>query len=299
MMLGHGAIESVVTGLRHALIADKSRVFISGDFAQIEARIVLALAGQHDKVKLFQTGTPYIDMATQIYGRPISKKNDVTEYTIGKNTVLGCGFQMGDKRFHERYCPQQPMEFATRVIRVYRNDWAPMVPSLWYALEGAANDTVWTKQPHEAYGVRYALEDGWLTARLPSGRKLYYWNPQPVRRTMPWKDRLTGEAVVKAGFTYQAVKQGRWKTVQAFGGLLTENVVQGLARDLLVIAMFKLEANGFPLVLTVHDEAVGEPLLVNADELAFRQIMEDTPEWAKAIGIPVAAETWAAERYRK
>lgn len=291
------AVPAVVNGLRHALVADRKRVFISGDYMQIEARIVLALAGQTDKVKLFETGTPYVDMASTIYGRPISKKNDVAEYTIGKNTVLGCGFQMGAAKFFDRYCPNQSMEFAENVIRTYRKDWAPMVPDVWYALEAAAADTVWSGKPHEAYGVEYRLEDGWLTARLPSGRKIFYWNPQKSENTMPWT--RDGEPVIKAGWTYQAIKMGVWRTIYAFGGLQTENVVQGLARDVLVTAMFKLEANGFPLVLTVHDEGLGEPLLADADELAYKQIMEDTDPWVKSMGIPIGVETWIGDRYRK
>lgn len=297
MMLGSGAVEAVVTGLRHALIAAPGHEYLSGDYMQIEARIVLALAGQFDKVALFLTGTPYVDMAQSIYKRPISKKNDIAEYTIGKNTVLGCGFQMGAPKFFARYCPKQSMEFAKGVIDNYRQEWAPLVPKLWRALEHAACDTVWSGQPHEAYGVEYRLEEGWLTARIPSGRKLYYWNPQKVVRVMPWRDD-EGREVKKAAWTYQAIKQGQWRTIDAFGGLLTENVVQGLARDVLVCAMFKLEANNFPLVLTVHDEALAEPL-ANADELAYKQIMEDTAPWVKALRVPIGVETWRGDRYRK
>ena len=88
-------------------------------------------------------------------------------------------------------------------------------------------------------------------------------------------------------------------TIDAFGGLLTENVIQGLARDLMVEAMFKLRKNGFPIILTVHDEIVCEPLIANADEKAFAQIMTDIPAWAKTIQMPVAVETWKGDRYKK
>lgn len=293
MVLGP-AIPAVVSGLRHALITDPGNGFLSGDYAQIEARIVLGLAGQTDKIKLFETGTPYQDMAQTIYGHPVDKHRDLAEYTIGKNTVLGCGFQMGATKFFDRYCPKQSIEFAERVINIYRKEWAPLVPGVWYGLQDAATACVWSKEPREAYGVLYALEDGWLTARLHSGRKLYYWNPQRTSRPVPWD-----HTDIRPGFSYQAMKMGQWKTIHAFGGLLTENVVQGLARDVLVHAMFRLEQEGYPLVLTVHDEALIEAELAKLDEKAVQQVMGERPEWLIGLGVPIKVETWVGDRYRK
>lgn len=291
------AIQTVVHGLRHAIKAKRGNGLISGDYMQIEARIVLALAGQADKVALFLTGTPYQDMAQTIYGRPVSKKTDIAEYTIGKNTVLGCGFGMGAATFFDRYCPNQSIDFAERVIRIYRKEWAPFVPPVWYALDEAASETVWTGIPHEAYGCEYALEDGWLTCRIPSGRKLYYWNPQKEEREMPWSTPEKRD--IRPSFTYQAKKAGVMRTIYAFGGLLTENVVQALARDVLVYGMFNLEANGFPLVLTVHDEALSETGSSRLDEKAYTQIMSERPQWAVAMNVPIGVETWVGDRYRK
>ena len=73
--------------------------------------------------------------------------------------------------------------------------------------------------------------------------------------------------------------------------------MQGLARDLLVDAMFKCEKNGLPVVMTVHDEIVIEPDHDAAGEL--KQIMEDIPEWARTMRVPVSAETWSGARYHK
>jgi DNA polymerase len=291
------AVEAVVQGLRHAIVAEGGRRLVSGDYAQIEARIVLCLAGQWDKVKLFETGTPYVDMASAIYKRPIDKKVDVAEYTIGKNTVLGCGFQMAWKTFRRRYCPLQTVDFAQEVIRNYREDWAPKVPLLWAALEEAAFEAVYSGEPREAYGIEYRLEGEWLTARLPSGRKLFYYKPTRGLQEMPWSTPERPDH--REGWYYLATKNGQIRKVWAFGGHLTENAVQGLARDVLRDAMPKLEANGFPLVLTVHDEALGEPLAVNADELAFSEIMCDSADWVKALRIPIKCETWVGDRYRK
>ena len=295
MMLGP-AVEVVVGGLRHALVADHDRQYVAGDFAGIEARFVLALAGQHDKTALMASGADvYCDMASQIYGRPINKKTDPAERQTGKNSVLGLGFQMGARKFQARYAKDQPLEFAQRVVDTYRKEWAPCVPDLWYALERAAVRTVHDRTPHEAYGVLYQLEDGWLTARLPSARKLWYFNPRPTRKAMPWD-----ETDIRPSWTYQAMKMGQWKTIDAFGGLLTENVIQGLARDLMVAAMFKCERENLPIVLTVHDEIVAEPLASQTDaKIILEQAMTDMPQWAREIRVPVAVEAWTGQRYKK
>ena len=291
-------VEVVVSSLRHSIVAERGRALVAGDFAGIEARIVLALAGQHDKTAIMAAGNDvYLDMAEEIYRAPkksFGKDTHAEERQIGKNSVLGLGFQMGARKFHARYCPDQPFDFAERVVQTYRRQWAPEVPKLWYALEGAAVRAVHDKRPQEAYGVEYQLEDMWLTARLPSGRKLWYFNPQPTRKAMPWD-----ETDIRLAWTYQAKKLGQWRTIDAFGGLLTENVVQALARDLMCHAMFKCEREGLPVVLTVHDEIICEPELQHSASELLKQVMTDIPDWAKVLQIPVAAETWAGDRYKK
>jgi DNA polymerase len=297
MMFGE-PIEAVANGLRHALIPDAGNVFEVGDFMQVEARIVMALAGQHDKTAMMAAGqSPYIPMAEAIFKRKIDKHVDIKEYTIGKHTILGCGFQMGAKKFRSRYCPNESPEFAQRAIDVYRKEECPLVPKVWYAFGEAATKAVWDRVPQEAYGIRYALEDGWLTARLPSGRKLWYYDPKAVRKAMPWSTEEKPD--IRPGFTYGAWKAGQWKRVTAYGGLLTENVVQAMARDLLVNALFNSEAAGHPVVLTVHDEDVNEVPDWMASANLLEQMMCDIPPWARAMQIPIGAECWVGERYRK
>lgn len=290
-------VETVLSALRHTLIPGAGRLFTAGDFAGIEARICLALAGCHDKTALMAAGADvYCDMASRIYGRVITKA-DVEERQIGKNSVLGLGFGMGWWKFQLKYAPRESEEFCRMVVKTYREDWAPGVPKLQRALQDAALAAVQTGQPHEAGGVLYQREDNWLTARLPSGRKLWYFNPLLVRRSMPWA--TPEQPDVRLAWTFQARKSGVYRTVDAFGGLLLENVCQALARDLMVVAMHKCEANNIPVVLTVHDEIVGEPLERDADPETLRQIMVDIPDWARYIQVPVAAECWAGERYKK
>lgn len=307
-------VETVVSSLRHILIPSAGREFVVGDFAGIQARIALAGAGQHDKTALMAAGVDvYIDLACDIFQMPKpdwskgkahfkplvkafkEQHNEKRQY--GKNSVLGLGFQMGARKFRLRYCSDQPEEFAKRIVDTYRKEWAPEVPKLWSGLEEAACNTVWYRTPHEAYGVLYKLEDNWLVATRPSGAKQFYFNPQPVRKEMPWSTEEQPD--IRRSWTFQAKKMGKWITIDAFGGLLTENYASGLARDLLVAAMFKAEKNGLPLVLTVHDELVSDALKRPDNALVLKQIMEDRPQWAIDMKLPVEAETWAGDRYRK
>jgi DNA polymerase bacteriophage-type len=291
-------IEAVASGLRHCLVAVPGHTFEVGDFSKIECVIVLAIAGATDTAAaVIKAGSAvYCDMAQKIFGYPVTK-HMLLEYTIGKNAILGCGFQMGWRKFKKRYWNAATDEAAKEAIRIYREDFAPEVPALWRALENAAVDTVWTGKPHEAYGIVYAMEDGWLTCRLHDGKKLYYRDATAVRKHMPWS---TPEAPdIRRGFTYKAWKMGQWKTVHAYGGLLTENVVQATARQLLVNALFNCEREGHPVVLTVHDEAITEVPERLADAKLLDQYMTDVPQWAKQLRIPVASECWVGDRYRK
>lgn len=287
-------VETVASALRHSLISDDGKLFISGDYAGIQARVVLALAGQYDKVALMASGQDvYCDMASQIYRRLITKA-DKEERQTGKNSVLGLGFGMGWKKFRDKYCSSQPEEFAQRVVEVYRKQWAPEVPKLWYTLKDCATRCVWDRVPVDTgYGLEYRIEDGWLTARVPSGHKIYYRDPQRIRERMPWD-----EDDIRAGFTFGAQKMGQWIRVKAFGGLLTENYVMRVEVDIKNAGITACEANGFPIVLDVHDELVAE--CEDPDPVAFEQCLADAPQWAKDLRIPIAIDKpWIGDRYRK
>jgi DNA polymerase len=289
LVLGRPAIECVASSLRHALVPDPGKVFLVGDFAGIEARIVLAMAGQHDKVALMAEGHDvYLDMASVIFGETVEKGDPRRQY--GKNGVLGCGFQCGAINFNQKFLGGKDLDLAYKTVGAYRKDWAPEVPTMWYALDKAALRAAQGSRRVHAYGVEYNLEDGWLTAKLPSGwQKLWYYDPQLGR-----DDRFDREC-----WLYSAYKGGKHQKIKAYGGLLTENAVQGLARGLLCAAIDRLERSNMPVVLTVHDEAVCEVDEDKADLKLFEQVMSEPTRWAQEMRIPVAVEVWQGTRYRK
>ena len=301
-------IAAVTSSLRHCLVPDKDKLFCAGDFNTIEVRVLLGVAGQHDKLKLLREGLdPYLDFANDV--EPLALTGDTKHdkavfhkerQEIGKPGVLGCGFQMGaPKLWRKDGKGRWGLETAERIVQAYRQDWAPKVPELWYGLQEAALKAVWDRRPQEYNGIRYYLEDGFLICHTPADTKLYYYNPRTCRRHMPWSTEEKPD--IREGWRYQTMKQGRLVWVDAYGGLQTENVVQHLARVIMYNRALILDANGFPLVLTVHDENVTEPDRANADEAAMTQIMEAATDidWVKALGIPIAAECWVGDRYKK
>ena len=292
-------VELVVGSLRHAIKAAPGRVIMSGDFTGIQLRTLLAVAGQYDKCDLLASGVnAYCDMGRQIYGREIDKKKDVKEYTVSKAGVLGLGFQMGAPKFVWSAAKGggviTPSE-SKLVVDVYRKEWAPEVPKLWYGLQQAAIDAVWTGEEQESHDILYRLEDRWLVAEAPNGATIAYFDPQPVTRLMPWS---TDEAPdYRKGFTYRVEKQGHLITRDAYGGQLTENIVMKIEREIVEGAKRRLEDNGFPVIMDGHDEIVCEPETRDLD--AFKQIMEDVPRWVRELKIPVHVDVWQGDRYRK
>jgi DNA polymerase len=291
---GMNAIEAASCALRHALVAEPGHTFLVGDFAGIEMRIVLALIGQYDKLELIAAGQDvYRDMASKIFNVTVEQVTDEMR-KIGKAAVLGLGFGMGAPRFHAQARLKQPPEFAEEVVRIYRQEWADLVPHLWNMLRDASAQTVhsglWNYADFHLSKQRiyYRLVHGnrWLERKLPSGRCIHYYKPQAEL-----------DKFGRPTWSYHSYPKNYRKKV--WRGSITENLVQAIARDILVAAMFRLEAAGYPVVLTVHDEIVCEVPKTQADVERFKAIMSEPPEWAKQMRLPIAVEAWSGDRYKK
>ena len=299
-------VEVLVSALRHALVAADGAMFGSGDFSAIECCVLLALAGQCDKCELIAQGADvYRDMAATIYGldraafMAIPEDDLSPEQTeqrrIGKSGVLSSGFGIGAERFGQRFCRhvEGGKELAARIVGVYRHQWAPAVPRLWADLEQSARRAM--LQPGKLItarcGVNYQLTARaglpCLVCTLLSGKQLHYFNAR-----IDGLDKRGRPRMVCNGF-----KDNHWCEIEPYGGLLTENVVSALSRELLVHAMFALEAEGYPIVLTVHDEIVVEHPDITKETM--QRIMSARPAWAEALGVPVKAKAWCGRRYRK
>ena len=285
--------ELFASCLRSMIIASPGKEFFGGDYSGIELRVLFWLAKHEAGLRAIRSGQDmYCAQASVIYDKPITKENHF-ERQLGKKAVLGCGFQMGPDKFFET-CWADGMEvseeIAKKAVVAYRELHAPVV-QLWKNLEQAALAAV--RHPGKRYRVNRILwfvEGEYLWAELPSGRRLAYYGPSIKHKITPWGEK-------KATLYYWCVhpKTKKWVQEGTYGGKLTENCVQAVARDLLADALQRLEARGYEVVLHVHDEPNCEREAGTGSLAEFETLMSRTPPWA--ADLPVKVEGWQGERY--
>jgi DNA polymerase len=215
---------------------------------------------------------------------------------MGKRAILGLGYQMGAPKFKKTCWDWAKVEvdlhFAKQVVRIYRNRYDKVV-NFWKEINDVAIQTVeLKKQPHKCIlgdykGVAFKYKSPFLHLYLPSGRKLSYKDPS-----------LYLGKFDNVSLRYMGVNSvtRKWSRIDTYGGKLTENIVQAIARDIMAEGMLRAEAAGYPIVLTVHDEVIAETTLDKSVE-EFVDLLTEVPEWAK--GCPIDAEGWKGKRYRK
>jgi DNA polymerase len=278
--------QFVSESLRGMICAPEGRVLAGADFSAIEARVVLWLARDPGLDILARGEDIYVEMAKAI-------SLDATRQ-LGKQAVLGCGFGMGAPKFREtcgRYGIEIDEALALRAVLAYRGKFFK-VPRLWRAIECAAIAAVQKRVVTRLSAAEFVpltfrmTPDGtYLTVELPSGRKLYYPYPEVSsgKYGQPQLSYMTVDGVTK-----------QWVRFFAWYGILVENVVQAIARDLMAHAMWHLDKlDGIDLLFSVHDEIV-----VEMDEDDGRDIgaaMCVLPVWAE--GLPIAAESFRGRRY--
>jgi DNA polymerase len=300
MLMPVQGLEIIAASLRPMLIAAPGHDLIAADYNAIDARGTAWLAAAIGMLGVFQRNEdPYLYMACQIYNKEqgsLTKKDHPTERQLGKTAVLGLGYQMGAERF-KKTCGKDGVlitdEQAERVKRIYRES-NPEIVRLWRELQEAAIRAVQNPGTlmNAANGRLGFVTDGCrLHLRLPSGRLLTYANPRYELAETRFGQSWT--------VTFEGVNSitHKWERQQAYGGKWCENAVQAICRDLLANAMLNLEAAGYPIVLSVHDEAVAEVPGEFGTVQEFEQIMCRLPDWAN--GFPVKAEGWRAKRFQK
>ena len=280
----HGAGTIIASDLlRSMLIAEDGHRLMFADYSAIEARVLAWVAGQNDLVETFRKGGDvYKEMASAIYNVDVEAVTD-GQRQVGKMAILGCGYGMGGKRFAEQ-CATMGIKVdedeAKRIVAVYREK-NNRIAQYWRDIEQEFVEM-----------VKGAGRVGTIPLSLPSGRSLTYHNPRIIQRETPWGAmRDTAQVDTLNSVTRQWVSQIIW------GGLLTENVVQATARDMMATAMMALEVKGYNVILSVHDEIISEvpDNFGSLDEMI--DIMTRVPAWAK--GCPINAEGKQGKRYRK
>jgi DNA polymerase bacteriophage-type len=279
--------------IRTAFIPSKDSRFIVADFSAIEARVIAWLAGESWRMDVFKShGRIYEASAAHMFKVPIGEiHKDSPLRQKGKIAELALGYQGGTSALKVMGALRLGLteKELPNLVAAWRSS-NPHIVRLWSEVEKAAasavrdNTAVRMKQ-----GIEFSVAGGILFIRLPSGRKLAYVNPSLERDERYDKPKITYEGVE------QSTKQ--WGRLSTYGGKLTENIVQALARDCLAEAMLRLEEAGYKIILHVHDEVVLEVPMGFGSINEVQEIMAEPIAWAK--GLPLTAEAFETQYYKK
>lgn len=317
-------VQDILQGcLRGIICAPEGKTLLFSDFAGIESRVLNWICGNEKKLQLFREGQDaYIHTALDVYdvvneadianwseekGKWVIKKEHKEKRQIGKACELGLGYGMGWQTFKKNAADAGSAlddEFACRVVNKWRSA-NPQIPQFWWDIQQASWDVVRGGKPNKPIivnGLRVFLDSrDYLCIQLPSGRCLRYFEPR-IRKDK--RDFQDGDDPTKSrlklfyrdgGKTGHGANQMR---IDTYGGKLTENIVQAIARDLLVNSMLIIAEAGVPIIFHVHDEVVTE--VDEHDSKSFgivHEAMEIIPSWAQ--GLPLEAETQVSRRFTK
>jgi DNA polymerase len=304
-------LKALSESMKGFIKAIPGHTLLDADFSQIEARVLAWLAREMGLLQAFRDKKdPYVKFACEhLYP---AKYEDCFEYVngkrqvvahyrrprqIAKSAVLGAGFGLGDRTFIE-YCDNSDLiitpEESKNTIYVYRDANREIV-RLWDRVEQCAVLAV--ANPGRTYalgetGVKFYIwhvdeQRYWLVIELPSGRCLHYYRPKL-------------EAINRFGRTVEVVTfrkewNGKSYREQTYGGRLTENIVQAIGRDILVVGGLKAEAAGYPTIMLVHDNNVTMPLKDHGSIEGLVAAMCDQEPWI--TDLPVEAEGKEMVRY--
>jgi len=280
-----GAAQKILPGL---IQAPTGETFIMGDFSAIEARGLAYLAGETWRLDVFKThGKIYEASAAKILNRPISsiepgskerKVGKVAELALGYQGAVGALYQFGADKLG------LSEDDMVRVIKDWRGANRKIV-SFWYELESAFSLYYSRrKEHHKVYvgkHIQVRAKNRYIAVRLPSGRELFYHDIE-----------ASGD-----GVSFFNHSQNR--RVQLYGGLLAENVVQAMCRDILADCMLRLQERGLDTAFHVHDEIICQTARkdVKEKQKIFDSVTNTAPAWLP--GFPLSTESEISRRYHK
>lgn len=306
LRLVYGSVPDTLSQLiRTAFIASPGNVLIDADFSAIEARVISWLAGEEWRLEVFRThGKIYEASASQMFNIPIERiKKGNPEYAYrarGKVAELALGYQGSVGAMRRMDVGHNLDDLSDDEVQDIVDRWRDTnskIRNLWYEMDSAAIHVIQNGGSVRVKCLIFAREydtrtgKHYMTIMLPSGRKLYYVSPSVGMNK--WGN---------PSIAYMGVEQGtkKWRPIETYGGKLTENVVQAIARDCLAVAIENLEAAGLPIVFHIHDEVVidvapfadDETMLSRVEEIMTRPI-----PWAP--GLPLNADGWVGKYFKK
>lgn len=273
--------------IRTAFVPRPGYKFIVADYAAVEARIIAWIAGEQWRMDAFANGSDiYCASASKMFGVPVVKHGINGELRQkGKVAELACGY--GGSVGAMKAMGGDSLNLSDAELKKIVDDWrdaSPNIVKLWWAVDDAVKKAIKQKTTTETHGLQFGYQSKMLFITLPSSRKLCYAHPQIG------ENQFGGESV-----TYIGVGASKkWERIESYGPKFVENIVQGIARDLLMYSMQTL-SHCF-IVGHIHDEMIIEAdRRMSLDEVC-RQ-MERTPAWAE--GLLLRADGYECEFYRK
>lgn len=284
-----GTLSSCIRGM---IIAAPGHDLLVADYAAIEARIVMWLAGEEKGLNQFRAGKDlYVDMARLIYNRENISSAD---RQLGKAAVLGCGYGMGPAKFLSTCASWGiPVDesVAQRAVATYRQTYSRVQDS-WVRQEAAAIDAVKFAKTVNCGKVTWGTDGTVLYCQLPSNRRIIYNDACLEYVETPWSEKK-----IAVHFMQSNSITKRWERTHTYGGKIVENITQAVARDILAAAMLRCEVAGYKVAFSVHDEIVSEVSESFGSLSQFEAMVSQLPVWAE--GCPITASGWRGKRYKK
>lgn len=295
--------------VRAAIKAPEGKQLVVADYSNIEGRVLAWVAGCEWKLEAYRQQDKgghdlYCVAYSKAFGISVEKVTK-EQRQIGKVMELACGYQGWLGAFTKMaggYGVVLPELTAKKVILGWRSSHPEIagvqdtykfgkfiVQGLWQQVETACIAAVKNKKKKYTVGkLAIGMRKDMLCIQLPGGSFLQYYRPKIGKGR-------NGDQVTYMG-VHQKTRQ--WTRLDGYGGLFVENIVQKLARNILVHGMLNADRAGMNIVMHVHDEIVLEESTGTKDVLKnLENAMIDLPEWAD--GLPVAAEGYEAKRFRK
>lgn len=244
--------------IRTAFIAKPGHTFHVCDFSAIEARVIAWLAGENWVLDVFRAGGDiYCSTAGKMFHCTVEKHGENSELRPkGKIAALALGYGGGINALENMGGSRMGLSESEEkeIVKKWR-DANPHIVKFWTIIEQAAVKAIKTGESVTINrGIEVSRRWGMLLITLPSGRTICY-----PRATIgiEYGDGWRGDHEI---IEYEGLNQTtkKWEKMRTYGGKLTENVVQAIARDILGMVIIRAEQSGLNIVFHVHDEIIVE-----------------------------------------
>ena len=257
--MNYGNVTQVLSELiRTAFIAAPGHTFHVCDFSAIEARVIAWLAGEEWVLDVFRSnGDIYCANASRMFKVPVEKHGqNAALRQKGKIATLALGYGGGVSALEAMGGSKLGLteDEEKEIVKLWR-DSNPRIVKMWGIIEKAAISAIKTGKSVTVHrGIQVGRRWGMLTITLPSGRTICY--PRAVIET-EYNDGWRGDHEI---IEYEGLNQTtkKWGSIRTYGGKLTENIVQAVARDILGIVILRAREKGLPVVFHIHDEIIVE-----------------------------------------